>query len=84
MGILSPLVQRLVWGRQVGMAIEGLSKKVLELFEFPVPPLAEQTRIIEKVSQFMDICDSLKLQIQQSNITQIHIADAMAEQALNS
>mgnify|MGYP000047128338 CR=1 FL=1 len=82
MGILSPLVQRLVWGRQVGMAIEGLSKKVLELFEFPVPPLAEQTRIIEKVSQFMDICDSLKLQIQQSNITQIHIADAIADSAL--
>jgi type I restriction enzyme S subunit len=31
------------------MAIEGLSKKVLELFEFPVLPLEEQIRITTKV-----------------------------------
>ncbi|MEH6458108.1 MAG: restriction endonuclease subunit S [Cocleimonas sp.] len=79
MGILSPLIQRLVWGRQVGMAIEGLSKKVLELFEFPVPPLAEQARIMEKVNQFMNMCDSLKLRIQQSNMTQLYLTDAIGD-----
>jgi type I restriction enzyme S subunit len=66
LGILSPLIQKLVWGRQVGMAIEGLSKKVLELFEFPVPPLKEQHRIVEKVDELMVLCDQLEAQTEAS------------------
>lgn len=60
--IKSPLVQSLVWGRQVGMAIEGLSKKVLECFEMPIPPLAEQQRIVAKVDELMTLCDQLEQQ----------------------
>lgn len=60
--IKSPLVQSLVWGRQVGMAIEGLSKKVLECFEMPIPPLAEQQRIVAKVDELMALCDQLEQQ----------------------
>lgn len=67
LGILSPLVQKLVWGRQVGMAIEGLSKKVLEKFEFPIPPLAEQHRIVAKVDELMALCDQLE-QEQESSL----------------
>ncbi|NQY86177.1 MAG: restriction endonuclease subunit S [Colwellia sp.] len=66
LGIMSPLVQKLVWGRQVGMAIEGLSKKVLEQFEFPVPPLAEQQRIVAKVDELMVLCDQLEHQTEES------------------
>ena len=58
--IKSPLVQKLAWGRQVGMAIEGLSKKVLECFEMPIPPLAEQHRIAAKVDELMALCDQLE------------------------
>ncbi|MFG0874419.1 restriction endonuclease subunit S [Aeromonas media] len=60
LGIKSPLVQDLIWGRQVGMAIEGLSKRTLELFEFPIPPLAEQHRIVAKVDELMALCDQLE------------------------
>ncbi|MCU7944139.1 MAG: restriction endonuclease subunit S, partial [Candidatus Thiodiazotropha sp. (ex Cardiolucina cf. quadrata)] len=70
LGILSPLVQSLVWGRQVGMAIEGLSKKVLEMFEFPIPPLAEQHRIVAKVDELMVLCDQLEQQ--QTDSLQAH------------
>lgn len=66
LGILSPLVQQLVWGRQVGMAIEGLSKKVLEMFEFPIPPIAEQHRIVAKVDELMALCDQLEQQTEAS------------------
>jgi type I restriction enzyme, S subunit len=62
LGVLSPLIQRLVWGRQVGMAIGGLSKKVLEMIEFPIPPLAEQHRIVAKVDELMALCDQLENQ----------------------
>jgi len=58
--VLSPYIQHLIWGRQVGMAREGLSKKVLELFEIPVPPLEEQHRIVKKVDNLLTLCDNLK------------------------
>lgn len=80
LGLLSPLVQKLVWGRQVGMAIEGLSKKVLELFEFPVPPLDEQHRIVAKVCELMTLCDTLKNKINISQTSQLHLADAIGQQ----
>lgn len=67
LAIMSPLVQKLAWGRQVGMAIEGLSKKVLEQFELPVPPLKEQNRIVAKVDELMLLCDQLE-QLTESSI----------------
>lgn len=60
--LMSPIGQGLIWSRQVGMAREGLSKKVLELFEIPVPPLAEQKRIVAKVDELMALCDQLEQQ----------------------
>ncbi|EJG2371830.1 TPA: restriction endonuclease subunit S [Vibrio parahaemolyticus] len=81
LGIVSPLIQSLVWGRQVGMAIEGLSKKVLEQFEFPVPPLEEQKRIFLKVNELMDVCEQLKVKLRNSQTTQLHLTDAIFEQA---
>lgn len=60
--IISPYGQRLIWGRQVGANREGLSKKVLELFEIPIPPLAEQHRIVAKVDELMTLCDELEKQ----------------------
>lgn len=66
LGLMSPMVQKLVWGRQVGMAIEGLSKKVLEQFEFPIPPLEEQHRIVAKVDELMSLCDALEAQTEAS------------------
>ncbi len=62
--LLSPFGQQMIWGRQVGMAREGLSKKVLEQFEIPLPPLAEQMRIVAKVDELMALCDQLETQRQ--------------------
>ena len=64
------------------MAIEGLSKKVLEQFEFPIPPLAEQHRIVAKVDELVAICDQLQSLIQQAQETQILLTDAVVENAL--
>ena len=80
--ILSPYTQKLVWGRQVGMAREGLSKKVLELFEIPLPPLAEQHRIVAKVNALFALCDQLKTRLSSANTMQIQLANAIVEQAV--
>ncbi|MDZ7759638.1 MAG: restriction endonuclease subunit S [Desulfovermiculus sp.] len=67
--ILSPYAQSLIWGRQVGMAREGLSKKVLQLFEIPLPPLSEQHRIVAKVDQLMDLCGDLEAKKEKQKAT---------------
>jgi type I restriction enzyme, S subunit len=74
--MLSPYAQDLIWTRQVGMAREGLSKKVLELFEIPIPPLAEQQRIVAKVDQLMALVDQMEKQ--QNRKTKIAEAFAKA------
>lgn len=63
--MLSPYTQAMIWERQVGMAREGLSKKVLEQFEIPLPPVTEQSRIVAKVDELMALCDQLEAQQQQ-------------------
>ncbi|WP_396433160.1 restriction endonuclease subunit S [Limnohabitans sp.] len=65
MCMLSPYIQAMIWARQVGMAREGLSKKVLEQFEVPLPPVNEQSRIVAKVDELMALCDRLEAQQQQ-------------------
>ncbi|WP_050297341.1 restriction endonuclease subunit S [Yersinia intermedia] len=83
LAIRSPIFQNLIWGRQVGMAIEGLSKKTLELFEFPIPPLSEQHRIVAKANGLFIICEQLKSRLQSAQQTQLHLADALTDAALN-
>lgn len=65
--LLSPYAQAMIWGRQVGMAREGLSKKVLEQFEIPLPPIAEQKRIVTRVSELMRYCDVLEAHLLDAN-----------------
>lgn len=48
----------------------------------PLPPLAEQKRIVEKVDQLFAICDQLKTKINTAQQTQLQLADAITSQAI--
>jgi type I restriction enzyme S subunit len=48
----------------------------------PIIPLEEQNRIVVKVNELMALCDSLKVSLNQAQTTQIHLTDAIVEQAL--
>ncbi|WP_299667853.1 restriction endonuclease subunit S [uncultured Psychromonas sp.] len=50
---------------------------------FPMPPLAEQHRIVAKVDELMAICEQLKTRLSDAQTTQLHLADAVVENALN-
>jgi type I restriction enzyme S subunit len=54
----------------------------LRNYLFPLPPLAEQHRIVAKVDELMDLCDALKARINDAQTTQIHLADAIVDQAI--
>jgi len=48
----------------------------------PVPPLEEQHRIVAKVGELLTLCDRLKAQVNDAQITQLHLADAVIENTL--
>ena len=43
-----------------GTAMPGLSSQTLHQMAVPLPPLAEQKRIVEKLEQLLPLCDKLK------------------------
>jgi len=43
-----------------GLTVKGISVKELHNIDFPLPPLAEQHRIVEKVDRLMALCDELE------------------------
>jgi type I restriction enzyme S subunit len=47
-----------------------------------LPPLAEQHRIVAKVDELMALCDALKARLADAQTTQLHLADAIVEQAV--
>lgn len=50
-----------------GVGISSMSGKVLASIAFPLPPVAEQKRIVAKVDELMALCDQLEAQQQERN-----------------
>ncbi|MGN0921118.1 MAG: restriction endonuclease subunit S [Cellvibrio sp.] len=48
----------------------------------PIPPLAEQHRIVTKVDELMVLCDTLKTNLQSAQTTQLALADALVESVI--
>ena len=57
--IISPYIQNKIMDVQVGVSREGLSAEKLKNFMIPLPPLAEQKRIVAKLEQMLPYCDRL-------------------------
>jgi type I restriction enzyme, S subunit len=58
--LISRRVQQSVRDVQVGVSREGLSVAKLSDFLIPLPPLAEQVRIVGRVDELMHLCDALE------------------------
>jgi type I restriction enzyme S subunit len=65
-------------GAQPNLNVGKISNTVLAL-----PPLAEQHRIVAKVEELMALCEQLKAHLSDAQTTQLHLADAIVENALN-
>ena len=63
--LASPSVQRMIDEIQVGATRQALTKAMIEQFAIPLPPLAEQKRIVAKVDELMALCDRLEAQQQE-------------------
>ena len=68
-------------------AATGIAQKTVPLaglrkMPIPVPPLAEQNRIVTKVDELMACCDALKARLSNARTTQLQLADTIVEQAV--
>lgn len=74
--------QSMIEVKTTGSAVRQMPANVLTNFLTPLPPLAEQQRIVAKVDELMVLCDKFKARLQEAQTTQIHLADAIVEQAV--
>jgi len=58
--VISPYFQNKVITSQTGAGREGLPKNRMDELAIPMPPLAEQHRIVAKVDELMTLCDQLE------------------------
>jgi type I restriction enzyme S subunit len=65
-----------------GAAIQHFGPTHLRGMIVPVPPQSEQHRIVAKVDALMALCDQLKSRLNDAQTTQLHLADALVEQAI--
>ncbi|WP_226426710.1 restriction endonuclease subunit S [Xanthomonas sp. MWU16-30325] len=68
----------------IGSTVKHLRVGDVELLNIPLPPLAEQHRIVAKLDQLMVLCDQLKSRLSEARQVNEHLANTLIGQALNS
>jgi type I restriction enzyme S subunit len=63
-------------------SMKNVSRDHIRRLVLALPPLAEQHRIVAKVAELMALCDALKSSIQDAQAIQVHLADAVVDQAV--
>lgn len=61
----------------------GISAKNLKTVPLPIPPILEQVKILNKVMEIFAMCEKLKTQFTCLQQTQLHLADALTDAAIN-
>ncbi|PHR11553.1 MAG: restriction endonuclease subunit S [Sphingopyxis sp.] len=65
-----------------GATIKHFSGEKLAKYPVPLPPLAEQHRIVAKVDQLIALCDQLKTRLTQARQLNEQLASTLVEQAV--
>ncbi|MGL4711826.1 MAG: restriction endonuclease subunit S, partial [Shewanella sp.] len=65
-----------------GVSQGNLNLSLIRSFVVSLPPLEQQHRIVAKVDELMTLCDQLKARLADAQTTQLHLTDAIVEQAL--
>ncbi|MGI2158663.1 restriction endonuclease subunit S [Shewanella baltica] len=69
-------------GESIGTTMTNLNHSILNKMPLLLPSVAEQHRIVAKVDELMALCDQLKVRLADAQITQLHLTDAIVEQAV--
>lgn len=69
-------------GETKGVALKGVNVGDFRRMPIPVPPLAEQYRIVTKVDELMALCDQLEAGLATGEDTRGRLLDAVLAEAL--
>lgn len=59
------------------MGVPNVSASKMAEFVFPLPPLAEQSRIVAHVESLRRLCADVRQRLAARQTTQAHLADAL-------
>lgn len=65
-----------------GVSQGNLNLSLIRAFCVSLPPFEEQLRIVKQVEKLVVLCDLLKVRLKGSQNTQLHLTDAIVEQAI--
>ena len=68
---------------KTGTTVQSLKYSEFEVQHFPLPPLAEQHRIVAKVDELMALCDELETHLTTAATTRARLLDGTLHEALN-
>jgi type I restriction enzyme, S subunit len=78
----SPFVKRQSAENTQGIGNKNLVLRLINQFAIPLPPLAEQHRIVAKVDELMALCDRLESSLNATAATCRRLLDALLAEAL--
>lgn len=84
LAIKSPLIQRAIWGSVKQSAQPCLYLAQSSRLIIPIPPLAEQKRIVAKVDELMTLCDQLEAHITHTQTLNTHLMDSLIHRMTES
>ena len=80
--LMSGLMQLLIDGSATGTTAKGIKAASLKPLPIPIPPLAEQYRIVAKVDELMALCDRLEASLTTRDETRGRLIEAVLHEAL--
>ncbi|AOO57718.1 hypothetical protein AN237_14785 [Raoultella ornithinolytica] len=79
----SPLIQNMLFEDSHGSTMNVLNLGLLKKLALPLPPVKEQFEIVKRIHLLNILIDNLKSQIKSAQQTQLHLADALTDAAIN-
>ncbi len=80
--IMSDKIQKIIDEQATGLTAKGIKSAKLKPLPLPIPPLAEQDRIVANVDALMALCDQLEASLTAANTARQRLLEALLQDAL--
>lgn len=82
MALMSDVMQKVIDGQATGLTAKGIKAAKLKPLPIPIPPLAEQQRIVARVNELMSLCDQLEASLNSAKEHRSRLLEALLYEAL--